>query len=160
MTQALAASPEQVQLTLSLYMYGWGLAQLFVGPLADRHGRRPTLIGGLVLFVGASIICALSRNVETLIAARIAQALGMASAAVVPRAIVRDLHSGERAAHMLSLIGMVLGIAPVVAPILGAHLHVWFGWQANFIFVACYGALALVLVARGLPETLRTRRRS
>src|SRR5437870_5787416 len=109
MTQALAASPEQVPLTLSLYMYGWGLAQLFVGPLADRHGRRPTLIGGLVLFVGASIICALSRNVETLIAARIAQALGMASAAVVPRAIVRDLHSGERAAHMLSLIGMVLG---------------------------------------------------
>jgi DHA1 family bicyclomycin/chloramphenicol resistance-like MFS transporter len=157
MARALAASDEKVQLTLSLYMYAWGAAQIVVGPLADRFGRRPALIAGLSLFVAASIVCAAARNVETLIAARLVQAAAMATVAVVPRAIVRDLHAGERAATMLSLMGMVLGIAPIVAPIIGSHLHVWFGWQANFIFVAAYGALALACVLSVLPETIRSR---
>ena len=157
MARALAASDEKVQLTLSLYMYAWGAAQIVVGPLADRFGRRPALIAGLSLFVAASIVCAAARNVETLIAARLVQAAAMATVAVVPRAIVRDLHAGERAATMLSLMGMVLGIAPIVAPIIGSHLHVWFGWQANFIFVAAYGALALAFVLSVLPETIRSR---
>src|SRR5262249_1579681 len=77
--------------------------------------------------------------------------------AVVPRAVVRDLHAGERAATMLSLMGIVLGIAPIVAPIIGSHLHIWFGWQANFVFVAAYGALALAFVVWVLPETIRSR---
>jgi DHA1 family bicyclomycin/chloramphenicol resistance-like MFS transporter len=157
MTRALAATPEQVQLTLSLYMYGWGASQIFVGPLADRFGRRPALIAGLALFVAASAVCAASRTIETLIAARVVQAIGMAAVAVVPRAIVRDLYSGERAARMLSLMGVVLGIAPIVAPIIGSHLHVWFGWQANFVFVAAYGAIALVCVVTALPETIKAR---
>ncbi|HEX5865225.1 MAG TPA: Bcr/CflA family efflux MFS transporter, partial [Casimicrobiaceae bacterium] len=157
MTRALSATPEQVQLTLSLYMYAWGASQIFVGPLADRFGRRLTLIAGLVLFVAASAVCALSRTVETLIAARIAQAIGIAAVAVVPRAIVRDLYSGDRAARMLSLMGVVLGIAPIVAPIIGSHLHVWFGWQANFVFVAAYGALALGCVVVALPETIEAK---
>jgi len=81
----------------------------------------------------------------------------MASVAVVPRAVVRDLYAGEQAARMLSLMGVVLGIAPVVAPIIGSHLHVWFGWQANFIFVAVYGVAALAGVIFALPETIRSR---
>ena len=157
MAQALAASDEKVQLTLSLYMYAWGAAQIVVGPLADRFGRRPALIVGLGVFVAASIVCAAAGNVETLISARVVQAAAMATVAVVPRAIVRDLHAGERAATMLSLMGMVLGIAPIVAPIIGSHLHVWFGWQANFIFVAAYGAIALACVLSVLPETIRSR---
>ena len=157
MTRALATSPEQVQLTLSVYMYGWGIAQLVVGPLSDRFGRRAALITGLAVFVAASVACALSRNIEMLIAARFVQAAAMASVAVVPRAVVRDLYSGHHAAHMLSLMGVVLGIAPIVAPILGSHLHVWFGWQANFVFVATYGAIALACVVAGLPETLKLR---
>jgi len=157
MTRALAATPEQVQLTLSLYMYGWGASQIFVGPLADRFGRRPALIAGLAVFVAASAVCAASRTIETLIAARVVQAIGMAAVAVVPRAIVRDLYSGDRAAKMLSLMGVVLGIAPIVAPIIGSHLHVWFGWQANFIFVAGYGAIALFCVVTALPETIKAR---
>jgi DHA1 family bicyclomycin/chloramphenicol resistance-like MFS transporter len=154
MTRALSATPEQVQLTLSLYMYGWGAAQIFVGPLADRYGRRPVVIAGLALFVAASGVCAGARNIETLIGARVVQAIGMATVAVVPRAVVRDLYSGERAARMLSLMGVVLGIAPIVAPIIGSHLHVWFGWQANFIFVTAYGAIALYFVVTALPETI------
>ncbi len=157
MTQSLHASPDAVQLTLSLYMYGWGVAQLFVGPLSDRYGRRPLLIAGLTVFMFASVMCAASRTVEMLIAARVVQAMSMATVAVVPRAIVRDLYAGDRAAHMLSLMGMVLGIAPIVAPVLGSHVHAWLGWQANFVLVALYGAVALVCVVTGLPETLRTK---
>src|SRR5437870_7689206 len=157
MTRALSATPGEVQLTLSLYMYGWGATQIFVGPLADRFGRRPALIAGLALFVAASAVCAASRTIETLIAARVAQAIGMATVAVVPRAVVRDLYTGDRAARMLSLMGVVLGIAPIVAPVIGSHLHLWFGWQANFIFVAAYGAIALGCVVVALPETLKAK---
>src|SRR5437762_2117530 len=155
MTRALHASPEHVQLTLSVYMYGWGAAQLLAGPLSDRFGRRPALLCGLAVFGAASAACALSTNVTMLIAARGVQALSMGAVAVVPRAIVRDLYVGDRAAHILSLMGVVLGVAPIIAPILGSHLHVWFGWQANFVFVAAYGVLLLAWVGCGLPETLR-----
>ena len=157
MTHALAATPEEVQLTLSVYMYGWGFAQLVAGPLSDRHGRRPALLFGLAVFVAASVACALSRNVYVLIAARLVQALSLAPIAVVPRAIVRDLHSGDKAAHMLTLMGVVLGIAPVAAPIIGSHVHVLFGWQANFVLVALYGAVLWAFVLRTLPETLARR---
>jgi DHA1 family bicyclomycin/chloramphenicol resistance-like MFS transporter len=157
MTRALAATPDEVQLTLSIYMFGWGAAQLVAGPLSDRFGRRPALSAGLVLFTLASIVCALSRDIGTLIAARFAQAVAMATVAVVPRAVVRDLHAGDRAAHMLSTMMMVLAVAPVLAPILGAELHVRFGWQANFAFVALYGAVAWTAVQFALPETLARR---
>jgi len=157
MTHALAATPEEVQLTLSVYMYGWGFAQLVAGPLSDRHGRRPALLYGLAIFVAASVACALSRDVYVLIAARLVQAMSLAPIAVVPRAVVRDLHSGDRAAHMLALMGVVLGIAPVAAPIIGSHVHVLFGWQANFVLVALYGAVLWVFVLRALPETLARR---
>jgi DHA1 family bicyclomycin/chloramphenicol resistance-like MFS transporter len=157
MTRALAASPREVQLTLTVYMYCWGAAQLVAGPLSDRYGRRPVLLGGLVVFVLASSACALATTVGMLIAARGAQALAIAAIAVVPRAVVRDQYSGDRAAHVLSLMGMVLGVAPVVAPILGSHVHLWFGWQANFVLVALYGTVLLGCVYAALPETLRTR---
>jgi DHA1 family bicyclomycin/chloramphenicol resistance-like MFS transporter len=157
MTRALAATPSEVQLTLSVYMYGWGVAQLLAGPLSDRFGRRPALLGGLSVFVVASLACALSRNVYALIGARLVQAVSMASIAVVPRAVVRDLYSGDKAAHVLSLMGVVLGIAPIVAPLIGSHVHVWLGWQANFVLVALYGVLLWFFVRRALPETLHKR---
>jgi len=157
MTRALAATPAEVQLTLSVYMYGWGIAQLFAGPVSDRFGRRPALLGGLAILVAASLACALSRNVHTLIGARLVQAVSMGTIAVVPRAVVRDLYSGDKAAHILSLMGVVLGIAPVAAPLIGSHVHVWLGWQANFVLVALYGALLWLFVRRSLPETLRQR---
>ena len=154
MTRALDATTAEVQLTLSVYMYGWGVAQLFVGPLSDRFGRRPALLVGLAVFVAASVACALSRNVFVLIAARLVQALAMAPIGVVPRAVVRDMYSGDRAAHILALMGVVLGIAPVAAPIIGSNVHVLFGWQANFVLVALYGAILWVCVYLRLPETL------
>jgi DHA1 family bicyclomycin/chloramphenicol resistance-like MFS transporter len=157
MTRALGATADEVQLTLVVYMFGWGAAQLFAGPVSDRFGRRPALVASLAVFTVASIVCALAPNVRTLIVARLFQAVSMATVAVVPRAIVRDLHSGDRAAHMLSTMMLVLAVAPVVAPVLGAELHVALGWQANFAFVALYGGALLGVVAFALPETLAAR---
>lgn len=154
MTRSLAATPEQVQLTISVYMFGWGAAQLFAGPMSDRFGRKPALIGGLVVFTLASIACALSTQIGTLVASRFVQAVAMATVVVVPRAIVRDLYEGDRAAHTLSTMMLVLSVAPVAAPILGAELHLRFGWQASFVLVAVYGAIALAAVLFALPETL------
>jgi DHA1 family bicyclomycin/chloramphenicol resistance-like MFS transporter len=157
MSQALHAPAATVQLTLSMYMYAWGVAQLAAGPLSDRFGRRPALIAGLVVLTPASLACARCRTVEALIAARVVQAVAVATVAVVPRAIVRDRYSGDRAAHVLSLMGVVLGIAPIVAPILGGNLHLWLGWQANFVLVALYALVLLVIVVLRLPETHRER---
>ena len=157
MTTALHASTAEVQLTLSVYMYGWGIAQLFAGPVSDRFGRRPTLLASLTVFVAASLVCALSRDVYMLIGARLVQAIAIAALAVVPRAAVRDLYSGEKAAHTLALMSVVLGIAPVVAPIVGSNLHVWLGWQSNFVAVALYGAVLWLCVWRALPETLASK---
>jgi DHA1 family bicyclomycin/chloramphenicol resistance-like MFS transporter len=156
MTGALGATVEQVQLTLSVYMYGWGIGQLVVGSASDRWGRRPVLLAGLAVAVLAATACALARDVHTLIAARFVQALGMAAVFSVPRAVVRDLFSAERAARVLSLMGIILSIAPIVAPLIGSHLHVWLGWQANFALVAIYGAAALAFSAARLPETIRS----
>ena len=157
MTHALSTTPAQVQLTLSFYMYGWGFAQLFAGPLSDRLGRRPALLGGLAALIVASVACALSRNVHMLIGARLLQGVSMGTIAVVPRAVVRDLYSGDKAAHMLSLMGVVLGIAPIAAPLVGSQVHLWLGWQANFVLVALYGSTLWWCVRRWLPETLRRR---
>ncbi|MBS0319799.1 MAG: multidrug effflux MFS transporter [Proteobacteria bacterium] len=155
MAAALGTTPARAQLTLSLYMYALGVAQLVGGPVSDRWGRRPTLLVSLACFAVASAVCAMAQTVEVLIAARIAQAIAGAASATVPRAVVRDLYSGTDAAHMLSLMGIVLGMAPIVAPFVGAQLFALAGWRAPFVVVAAFGALLLVAVAAQMPETLR-----
>jgi DHA1 family bicyclomycin/chloramphenicol resistance-like MFS transporter len=157
MTQALGASADEVQLTLSVYMFGWALAQLYAGPVSDRVGRRTALLWALVVFTAASLACALARDVHTLIVARFVQAFAMATVVVVPRAVVRDLHAGDRAAHMLSTMMMILSVAPIVAPLIGAELLTAFGWRSNFTVVALYGAVLWAAVRFGLPETLARR---
>ncbi len=154
LTRALGASAREVQLTLSAYMLAWAIAQLFAGPLSDRIGRRRALIGALALFTVASVACTVAPDIHTLIAARIAQGIAGATAVVVPRAAVRDLHAGERAAQMLATMMIVLAMAPVVAPTVGGVLQAAFGWRSNFLVLALYGAMALVLVWRFLPETM------
>ena len=155
MTVSLSTSAAMVQLTLSVYMYGLGIGQLFAGPLSDRFGRRRVLLGGTALFAVASVVCAASPTVEVLIVARLVQSLAVATCSTVPRALVRDLLAGDDAAHMLSLMGMVLGIAPIVAPIMGGQPHVVFGWRSTFVFVTIYAVIALFAIWRSMPETLR-----
>ena len=153
MTEALRTDGATMQLTLTAYLLGFALSQLVYGPLSDRYGRRPALFAGLVLYVAASAACALAGTIDELIVARLFQAMGACAGPVVGRAVVRDLYDGERAAKALGYVGFVLAVSPAFAPVLGAHLHGWFGWRANFVFVALFGAVIGVLMWRKLGET-------
>ncbi len=153
----LSASTAQTQLTISAYLLGFAVGQIFYGPLADRHGRKPVLLGAMVLYCTASLACALSTSIEMLIAARALQALGGSGGIVLARAIVRDLYSGARAGRELSLIGAVMALAPVLAPLLGGVLQTGFGWRSIFFTLVGGGLLGAAIVGPLLPETLSQR---
>jgi MFS transporter, DHA1 family, multidrug resistance protein len=155
MTDTFGTTVDRVQLTLSIYMLGFGISQLVYGPLSDRFGRRPILIAGLAIHMVASIGAAMADSITALIVSRFFQAIGTCAGIVVTRAVVRDLYTREGAAKVLSYMPLVIGIAPMAAPMIGSHLHVAFGWQASFYFVAAYSALALLAVLFLLAETNR-----
>src|SRR6516162_3837811 len=113
----LAAPPAQVQLTISFYLIGFALGQIVYGPLSDRHGRKPVLLTALALFSTAGLACAFAWSIEVLIVARLFQAFGGAGAVVLARAIVRDLYHDARAGREFSLMGAIMGLAPIVAPL-------------------------------------------
>jgi MFS transporter, DHA1 family, multidrug resistance protein len=152
----LGASPAQVQLTLSAYLVAFAIGQIGYGPVSDRFGRRPVLLAALALFSAGNVACSLANSIEMLIAARALQALGGSGAIVVVRAVVRDLYSGARAGRELSMMGTIMALAPIVAPFVGGVLHAAFGWRTNFIVAMAVGVVALLIVWRKLPETLRT----
>ena len=108
-----------VQLTISSYLFGFAVGQIFYGPISDRFGRRPVLLAALVLYGFASIGCVVAQSIDGLIAMRFLQAVGGAGAIVLARAVVRDLYSGVRAGRELSLMGAITGVAPIVAPMIG-----------------------------------------
>jgi MFS transporter, DHA1 family, multidrug resistance protein len=153
----LGASTAQTQLTISSYLFGFAIGQLFYGPLADRHGRKPVLLAAMALYCAASLACALSTSIETLIAARALQALGGSGGIVLARAVVRDLYSGARAGRELSLIGAVMALAPVLAPLIGGVLQTGFGWRSVFFTLVGAGLLGAAIIWALMPETLSTR---
>lgn len=127
-----------VQLTLSLFVMGFGSAQLIVGPLSDRYGRRPVLLAGLALYVLASAACGLSSSIQLLITARFIQALGCCSAVMIARAIVRDAYAPEHSARVIARASTWISLAPIVGPILGSVLQVNFGWRAAFVVLGFF----------------------
>lgn len=141
------------QLTLTLYLIGMAGCQIFYGPLSDRLGRRPVLLGGLALFVAASTVAALAPSIEVLIAARLAQAVGGAAGIVLSRAIVRDLYGRERAASVLGYVTVAWAVAPMLAPGIGGLLDVVGGWRASFYLLIVLGLLVLGGALRSLHET-------
>ena len=157
MTVYFAVDVGRVQLTLSAFLAGFALAQLFYGPLSDRFGRRPVLLAGLALFFAASIACAFAPTIEMLIAARFVQALGACSGPVLARAVVRDVHGREGAARILAYMGTAMALVPTLLPTVGGYLVMLFDWRAVFIFIGGYGGLCLLLVALSLPETNKWR---
>jgi DHA1 family bicyclomycin/chloramphenicol resistance-like MFS transporter len=150
----LGADVAKVQLTLSAYLIGFAIGQIGYGPVADRFGRRPTLLVALAIFCTASLACALAANIEFLIIARAFQALGGAGAIVLARAMVRDLYAGERAGQELSRMGAIMSIAPVLAPLIGGVVQTAWGWRANFVIIAGIGLITALITWRSLPETL------
>jgi len=153
----LGAPTAQVQLTISAYLIGFAVGQIFYGPVSDRHGRKPVLLAALALYCVASLVCAMASSIDMLIAARFAQALGGSGGIVLARAIVRDLHSGARAGRELSLIGSVMALAPVLAPVVGGVLQTGFGWRSIFVTLVAAGLTGAGIVWLLLPETLARR---
>lgn len=153
MTAVFGVDYGTIQLTLTLYLVGLAVAQLFMGPLSDRFGRRPVLLGGIGLFLAGSLAAALAPSIEALIVARIVQAVGGCAGIVLGRAIVRDTHSREASASMIGYITMVMVVAPMLAPLIGGYLDSWFGWRATFIAVLAVGGTVLALAWVLLHET-------
>lgn len=153
LTRYFATDVATVQLTLSVFLVGFAVAQLVYGPLSDRFGRRPMMIAGTGLFVVATAGCVAATSIEMLIAARFVQALGACAGPVLGRAVVRDVYGREGAARMLAYIGAAMALAPAVGPMIGGYLTVWFGWRANFVLIAVYGLVTLAGLAALLAET-------
>ena len=154
LARAFATDVEHVQLSLAAYFAGLAIGQLAYGPLADRFGRRKPLLVGVMLFSLASLACALAPSLEWLITARFVQALGGCAGMVVSRAVVRDLCDPISSAKVFSQLMLVMGLAPILAPLGGGLLLSTLGWPSIFICLTLFSFICLLAVARWLPETL------
>jgi DHA1 family bicyclomycin/chloramphenicol resistance-like MFS transporter len=153
LTSRLATDTSTVQLTLSLYLLSLATAQLLLGPLSDRFGRRPVVLAGLTLSVVASLAAIAASSIGALIGTRIVQAAGASTGIVIGRAIIRDLYERERAAAMIGLVTTAMVIAPMIAPLVGGILDTAFGWEAIFLFIALFSGVVLLWALPVLPET-------
>jgi DHA1 family bicyclomycin/chloramphenicol resistance-like MFS transporter len=157
MAAALHSSDALIQATLGAFMLAFAVGQPVVGPLSDYYGRRPVILGGLALFLAAAVVCALATDATVLVAARFVQGLGACSGGVVVRAMIRDIFTERtESARMQAYSGAIMGVVPMLAPLLGAAL-LPFGWRAIYIALTLAGAAMLVVAALGLPESLTVR---
>jgi DHA1 family bicyclomycin/chloramphenicol resistance-like MFS transporter len=157
--QALAADEAQTLFTLSAFFIGFGLGQLLLGPLSDRFGRKRPLIAGLAIYIVASIACALATTMSDVVLWRFVQAFGGSVVPTVVQAMVRDLYDRNQSARILSLNMLVTASAPIVAPLIGGQVLLWFDWRAIFWVLVGFGLISL-LAAFALPETLGSSRRN
>ena len=150
---SLGAEVGAVQASLTAFFLSIGVGQLLYGPVSDMVGRKPPLYFGLTVFAIASVGCALAPNIEILVAFRFMQGLGAAAGMAVPRAVVRDLHTGHAAARMMSLLMLVFSVSPILAPLAGSGVIAAAGWRAVFWVVAAAALLGLIATWRGVEET-------
>lgn len=151
---SLGSSAASVQLTLAVFLVGMGLGQLVYGPLSDRFGRKPPLYAGLAIYIVASIGCAMAGDVVVLAIWRFLQALGGSAAIVISRAVVRDRTTARESARAFSLLMLVMGLAPILAPLLGGGVLAVTGWRGIFWVLAAFGVLLLIAVRMTLRETV------
>ena len=151
--QSLGASMSAVQASLMVFFISLGMGQLVYGPLSDMLGRKAPLYFGLVLFAAGSVGCAMAPDIQTLVVLRFVQGLGASAGMVIPRAVVRDLHTGHDAARLMSLLMLVFSVSPILAPLAGSLLIESLGWRSVFWAVTVAAALGLVLLATSLRET-------
>ncbi|MDA8447382.1 multidrug effflux MFS transporter [Paracidovorax valerianellae] len=151
--RSLGAPVGAVQWSLTAFFLSLGAGQLFYGPVSDMVGRKPPLYFGLLLFTVASVGCALATEIETLVALRFLQGLGAAAGMAIPRAVVRDLHTGTDAARLMSLLMLVFSVSPILAPLAGSAVIALTGWRGVFWAVAVAAVAGLALVYGALRET-------
>ena len=142
-----------VQHTMMFNLVGYALGQLVHGPMSERFGRRPIMIGGMGATVVFSLACALAWSIDALIVARTFQGLAVCAEAVIALAVIRDVYDGPSGARILAVFGMSIAIVPAIAPIMGGFIHVWLGWRANFFLLTILALVVTLLVWRFLPET-------
>lgn len=152
-TADLRTEPGVAQLSLTAFWAALAVCQIFYGPVSDMVGRRPPLYFGMVVYTVGAIGCALAPNVETLIALRFVQGIGACAGIAIPRAVIRDLHTGPDAARLMSLTMLVFSVVPMIAPMVGSLLSEFVTWRAIFGFIALLGVVGIVVVAAFLPET-------
>ena len=152
-------SASEVQLTLTAFLVSLGLGQLLAGAVSDARGRRLPVVVGLGAYVGASLLCALAPSVYALVLFRLAQGVAAAAGVVTSRAVVRDLYTGAAAARFFSLLMLVNGLGPILAPLLGSLILRFTSWRGVFCVLAALGAMLLLACRLGLPETLPPERR-
>lgn len=154
MAQAFATDEKHVQATLAAYFLGLSIGQLAYGPVADRFGRRKPLMFGVTVFTLASLACAYAPDLDTLVLARFVQALGGCAGMVLSRAIVSDKCDPVASAKVFSQLMLVMGLAPILAPMLGGVLVNVAGWQSIFLILSLFSAACLLAVSLGLPESM------
>ncbi len=154
-SRTLDASPTEIQLTLTVFLVAFGLAQLVLGPMSDRYGRRPVLLWGTALFVVANIVCALAFTIEALLIGRVLQAFGACAGSVVTRALVRDAWGRDGSASIMGFLTLSISLGAAVSPLIGGQLAAHFGWTAGFWFLAAVGAIPVIIGIFRLPETNR-----
>lgn len=159
MAAELHGSVSAVQLSLTACLAGLAIGQLVAGPLSDRYGRRLPLVSGLFGFMITSLLCALATSVPVLVLLRLLQGLFGAAGIVVPRAVVRDLYEGVEASRFFSLLMLVIGLAPIVAPVVGVQVLQVAGWRAIFVVPAVVAAFILLGTLLRIPETCPPERR-
>ncbi|MGM5669399.1 Bcr/CflA family multidrug efflux MFS transporter [Enterobacter cloacae] len=147
------------QMTLSTYILGFALGQLFYGPMADSLGRKPVILGGTLIFAAAAVACALAQSIDQLIVMRLFHGLAAAAASVVINALLRDIYPKEEFSRMMSFVMLVTTIAPLVAPMAGGAVLVWFSWHAIFWILALAALLASAMIFFFIDETLAVERR-
>jgi DHA1 family bicyclomycin/chloramphenicol resistance-like MFS transporter len=157
--RAIGASPVEMQQTLSAYLFGFAVMNLFHGALSDSFGRRPVVLVGLVMFTLASIGCALSEHIGALVFFRALQGMSAGAGIVVSRAVIRDMFPPADAQRVMSQVTIFFGVAPAVAPMVGGFLFVHAGWHSIFWFLTAIGVLLIVANWKLLPETLHASER-
>lgn len=158
MAHSLQTTPAMVERTLAGYLLGVGLAQLFYGPMADRFGRKPPLLLGLVIFIVASAFCAVADDIEHLTLWRIVQAFGGAAGMAIPRAVIRDRFETREAAKALSLLMLIMGVMPILAPLIGGQILIFSDWRGIFNFMAACGVVLGLFTLFTMKESMPAER--
>jgi len=150
---SLGASPAEAAMTMSLFLAGFGVSQLFMGPLSDRYGRRPVMLWGLSLYALGGVGCALAPTIEALLTFRLLEGVGAAGGTTLAMAVVRDTFDGQAGRIKMAQVSMVITIAPIIAPTLGGLLLLFGGWRIIYAMLAVAGVVLVLAVAFGLKET-------